>query len=118
MSLSPRGRSLLLVGLLLALVGGGVAAYFLWWRQGDPPLPKRGEPLYKEYVRVFYVGVSALDAGEARKEQAEEKFSQAIKLVPGEPAGWANRALVYLRDHKPKLAAPDLKRAKELAPES
>src|SRR5262249_37580402 len=116
MSLSPRNRWLLLVAGLLALVGGGVAAYFVWFRPAA--LPEPGSRLYKEYVRAFQVGVAALDAGDLNKDLAESKLSRAVELVPGEPAGWANRGLARLRNREYPQAAQDLKRAKQLAPES
>jgi len=96
-----------------ALVGVGVGVYFLWPR--PPRLPARGSQAYLEYQRAFQVGTAALDAG--RDDLALKHLDRAVELVPGEPAGWANRGLYHLRKNNIDLANKDLKRANELAPE-
>src|SRR5436309_12139142 len=102
MSLSPRNGRLLLVVVLLALVGGGVGAYFLWFREA--PLPGPDSPEYQEYLRAFQVGVAALDTKD-REALAQEKLARAVELIPGEPAGWANLGLLRLRNNEFDQAA-------------
>jgi tetratricopeptide (TPR) repeat protein len=103
-----------IVALLAA--GLGVGGY-LWWRRSQAPeLPQPGTPLYQEYVEAFQVGVAALDAD--RYDIANRKLTLAIEKIPEEPAAWADRGLLHLRNHEPKEAARDLKRAQELAPDS
>lgn len=115
MQSSSRGR-LALVGLLLLLAAGGVAAYFIW-QQFFGKLPDANSAEYKEYVRAFQVGLTALDVPE-QSGLARQKLDAAINLIPGEPAAWANRGLLNLRQNDLKNAAKDLQRAKDLAPES
>lgn len=112
MDISPKGRrNLRILGLVLVLAGGGVAAYLLWPR----PLPEPGSPKYVEYVRAFQVGVAALDAP-ARRPLAQANLDRAIELIPSEPAGWANRGLLYLRTNDLPKAERDLAQADKLAP--
>jgi Tfp pilus assembly protein PilF len=114
MSSSPRNRRLLLLAGLLVLAGGGVAAYFLWFRSA--PLPGPDSPVYQEYLRAFQVGVAALDT--PRDDVARKHLTRAVELIPGEPAGWANLALLKLRKNEKEKAARDLQRAQRLAPDS
>src|SRR5262245_27636055 len=115
MQSSNRGR-VVLVALLLFLAASGVAGYFLWQRfHGKPPDANSAE--YKEYVRAFQVAVTALHITE-QSGLARQKLDAAIKLIPGEPAAWANRGLLNLRQNDLTNAAADLQRAKSLAPES
>ena len=106
-------RVLLLLGLVVT-IGVGIAVYF--WLANRHTLPGRDSSKYQAYQRAFQVGVAALDAG--REDVARKNLDQAIELIPDEPAGWANRALLHLRKNNLKEAAADLKRAQELAPES
>src|SRR5579885_3133318 len=96
------------VGLLAA----GAIGYWLWSRNG---LPAPGSPEYEQYVDAFQVGLAALDSNVT--EIAEEKLTQAVKIIPGEPAGWADRGIVYLRSGRLKEAAQDLNEAIRLAPD-
>ena len=97
MDTSPqRRRIILMLSLTLALALTGTAAYFLWPR--PPALPQPGSPRYVEYVHTFQVGVAALDSG-MRPELALPKLTHAIDLIPDEPAGWANRGLLHLRNN-------------------
>ncbi len=111
--MTSRTRWALVAVALIILVGAAAAAYFRWLRPG---LPEPGTPLYGEYLRAFQVGVAALDTD--RKDLARQRLDRAIELVPAEPAAWADRGLVYLRDNDLGKAAGDLKRASSLAPES
>jgi tetratricopeptide (TPR) repeat protein len=112
MSFSARKHRLVLLGLTLFLGGAGVAAYFLWPRKH--PLPARGSPQYQEHLRAFQVGVAALDAGQ--HTVALKSLEQAVKLIPDEPAGWANLGLLHLRKNEFDQAAKELKKAKEQTP--
>src|SRR5262249_39954482 len=114
---TPSQRSVLLlvlVVLVVGAVGGGV--YFLLRKKPPPELPGPDSPVYLEYVHAFQVGVAALDA--ANYDLALKRLTEAIEKVPGEPAGWANRGLVHLRENRLKEAAADLRKARELAPDS
>src|SRR3954454_11516837 len=110
-----RPRLLLLV-LLVVVAGAGGGAYLLWWNKRPPELPGPGSPVYQEYVEAFQIGVASLDA--ANYDLALDRLTKAIEKIPEEPAGWANRGLVHLRENRLKETAADLKRAHELAPES
>src|SRR6516162_750436 len=111
--MSPRMRLVLVAAVLVALAGAGVAAYMIWFRVR---LPQPGSPEYDHYLDTFYVGTAMVDSD--RKEVALARLDKAIELVPHEPAAWANRGLVYLRDNDKASAARDLKRAAQLAPDS
>ena len=106
-------RLVLVAAVLVALAGAGVAAYMMWFRVR---LPQPGSPEYDHYLDAFYVGTAMVDSD--RKEVALARLDKAIELVPHEPAAWANRGLVYLRDNDKASAARDLKRAAQLAPDS
>jgi len=90
-----------------------VAGYLVWGRAG---LPAFGSALYEEYVEAFQVGVAALDADVP--QVAEENLTRAIGLVPKEPAGWADRGLLYLRMGRLPEAANDIEQAHRLAPDA
>jgi Flp pilus assembly protein TadD len=110
-------RRLVLFGAitLVLLVGGAVAALFYYYRTRDR-LPEPGTPRYNQYVEAFFVGTAALEAG--LRPQAEEDLTRAVELVPGEPAGWANRGILYMRTDRRNEAARDLKKAQKLAPDN
>src|SRR5437762_12437689 len=112
MPASNRGRVLLIV-LTVALAAAG---YFIW-RHYAAQLPGVDSPTYQQYVRAFQVAVTALDVPE-QSGLAQQKLDIAIKLVPGEPAAWANRGLLNLRQNSLEAAATDLQHAKAMAPES
>jgi Tfp pilus assembly protein PilF len=109
MPLSARSRRILWTTLGLALIVGG-AAVLVWLVS----LPRPGSALYEEYAEAFQLGVAALDVDKA--DTAEPNLSKAINLIPTEPAGWANRGLLYLRNNQLDKAAHDLAKAHELAP--
>jgi tetratricopeptide (TPR) repeat protein len=114
MNLPSRSRRILVV-LSLILGGGGIAAFIFWPR--STPLPQPGSPTYDQYLRAFQVGVAAEDTV-VMHLLAREKLDRAIELIPEEPAAWANRGLLNLRQSDVKHAAVDLRRAGALAPES
>ena len=110
-------------GVLIALVGvvvvvlAGVVGLYQWWANH---LPQQGQPRYEQYAEAFEIGTAALDAGSTLHQTAEEQLTQAIKLVPQEPAAWANRGLLYLRKspQQKERAAADLAQANRLAPDN
>src|SRR4030095_4913838 len=79
-------------------------------------LPARSSAEYNELVRIFYVGLAALQV--VHDIQAESKLSQFTQLAPAEPAGWANWGLLALRQRNFEPAAERLERARSLAPEN
>jgi tetratricopeptide (TPR) repeat protein len=95
---SLRRRLLTLLLVVVAVVGVGAGLYFLIrGKSRNDDLPPRGSAIYKKYVRAFQVGLVALEAG---LSPAEGKLREATELIPGEPAGWANLALLHLRRGK------------------
>ena len=67
-------------------------------------------------VRAFYIGLAALQVGD--DVRADAKLAEVTKLVPPEPAGWANWGLLALRQRNFDAAAERLERARSLAPEN
>jgi tetratricopeptide (TPR) repeat protein len=112
---SPRWRIIAPV-LILVLAGLGVGGYFLYQRHKLTQLPEPGSVLYKEYLHDFQIGLAALDVGQT--EIANEKLTAAIDKVPEEPAAWANRGLLHLRQMELDEARKDLAQAQKLAPEN
>jgi Tfp pilus assembly protein PilF len=110
---SPALRRTLFVLLAVALIAAGVAGFKLW---SQNQLPGPGSPRYEEFVDAFQIGLAALDAGVT--QIAEENLTRAVEMVPGEPAGWADRGLHYLRTSRLNDAARDLEQARRLAPEN
>jgi Tfp pilus assembly protein PilF len=79
-------------------------------------LPDKSSPKYTQAVSAFYVGLGALQVGD--DIHAESKLSEFTALVPDEPAGWANWAVLALRQRKLDAAAQRLERALALAPKN
>lgn len=79
-------------------------------------LPDKSSPEYVEALRVFYVGLSALQVGD--DVRAEAKLKETTRLAPDEPAAWANLGLLYLRQREFDRAAENLEKAKQLAPDN
>jgi Tfp pilus assembly protein PilF len=75
-----------------------------------PKLPKKNSKEYAEAVSAFYIGLGALQVGD--DVHAESKLSELTTLVPDEPAGWANWAVLALRQRKLDVAEQRLLRAK------
>jgi len=123
----PKRRRLAVIVLFLVILTGG-AVVLLLMKERPPavisadkatdsaPLPEPGSALYEKYAQIFLLAVAALD--EEQDRLAGDKLSEAIELVPGEPAARANRGLLRLRHNKFSEAAADLDRAKKLAPDS
>ena len=76
-------------------------------------LPENGSKAYANVVSAFYVGLAALQVGD--DVHAESKLSELTRLVPAEPAGWANWGVLALRQRNYDLAAQRLERARDLA---
>jgi len=98
-------------GALAVVAVGLMVAYFLW-----PHSPAPGSAKYEMYVEAFETGSAALDL--SRDEIALASLSRAIEQLPQEPAAWANRGLLFLRQGRAAEAERDLNKAHELAPES
>jgi len=104
---------------LLVIIGAGIALYFYFARKPKPPLPLPGpdNPKYEEYASAFLLGTAYLDVG--LNEQAQHNLTKAIELIPEEPAAWANRAILSMREgNRLKQAAADLAKARDLAPDN
>jgi tetratricopeptide (TPR) repeat protein len=82
----------------------------------EAQLPAKSSKEYDEVVRAFYVGLAALQVGD--DVRADSKLAQVAKLVPTEPAGWANWGLLALRQRNFDAAAERLERARSLAPDN
>src|SRR5262249_4931491 len=82
----------------------------------SPKLPEKGSKAYSDTVSAFYVGLAALQVGD--DVHAESKLSEITRLVPAEPAGWANWGVLALRQRNYDTAAQRLKQAQDLAPQS
>jgi Tfp pilus assembly protein PilF len=77
-------------------------------------LPEKGSQTYNQAVSSFYVGLAALQVG--HDIYAEDKLSHLTKLVPDEPAGWANWGVLALRQRNYDQAEERLQKARDLAP--
>jgi cytochrome c-type biogenesis protein CcmH/NrfG len=67
-------------------------------------------------VTAFYTGLAAIQA--SIEVTAEEAMLRVTKLVPQEPAAWANLGLLAFRRTAFDLAAERLQKARRLAPEN
>lgn len=79
-------------------------------------LPHKGTQAYTQVVTTFYVGLAALQVGD--DVRAQEKLAELVKLVPVEPAGWANWGVLALRQRNYDAAAERLEKAHDLSPEN
>ncbi|WP_348270092.1 FG-GAP-like repeat-containing protein [Edaphobacter paludis] len=77
-------------------------------------LPDKSSQTYSDFVSSFYVGLAALQVGD--DVRADSSLAQATKLVPAEPAAWANWGILALRQRNFDVAAQRLDRARSLAP--
>jgi tetratricopeptide (TPR) repeat protein len=78
--------------------------------------PDPSSPTYREAVAAFYTGLAAIQA--SADLIAEEHLLRVTRLVPQEPAAWANLGLLALRRTALDLAAERLQKARALAPAS
>ena len=81
-----------------------------------PKLPDKSSKEYGDVVSAFYVGLAALQVGD--DVHAESRLSEVTRLVPAEPAGWANWGILALRQRNYDAAAQRLERARDLAPKN
>ena len=88
----------------------------LWACGKAGKLPQPGTKEYAHAISAFYVGLGALEVG--NDVTADAKFSEFTTLVPGEPAGWANWAVLALRQRKLDVARERLERARSLEPDN
>ena len=79
-------------------------------------LPKKSSKEYNEAVRVFYVGLAALQVGD--DVRADSKLKSFTELVAAEPAGWANWGVLALRQRNFDDADSRFERARTLATEN
>ena len=81
-----------------------------------PKLPDKSSKEYGNVVSAFYVGLAALQVGD--DVHADSRLSEVTRLVPAEPAGWANWGILALRQRNYDTAAQRLDRARDLAPQN
>jgi Flp pilus assembly protein TadD len=77
-------------------------------------LPETNSKVYSDYLSTFYVGLAALQVGDDIR--AEASLGDAARLIPAEPAAWADWGILALRQGNFDLAAQRLNRARDLAP--
>ncbi len=109
--LAPRILLVAVAAVALLLLAG--VAYLVGHHAS---LPAPGSEKYEQYVEAFDVGIAALDADVP--QIAQESLTKAIDLVPSEPAAWADRGLLLIRDGRLDEALADLHKAERLAPDN
>ena len=77
-------------------------------------LPDSNSKTYSVYLSTFYVGLAALQVGD--DVRADSSLGDAVKLVPAEPAAWADWGVLALRQGNFDAAAQRLNRARGLSP--
>ena len=92
--------------LALACLSGGC----------DTHVPAPGSRAYRRAVADFYTGLAALDVGAS--DRAAAALARMTESVPGEPAGWANMALLQFSLGREEEAIRSMERAQGLAPEN
>jgi tetratricopeptide (TPR) repeat protein len=91
-----------------------MAAILLGGCHPSDRLPDKNSRTYSDYLSVFYVGLAALQVGD--DVRADASLGDAAKLVPAEPAAWADWGILALRQGNFDVAAQRLNRARDLAP--
>ena len=81
---------------------------------GPSDLPGPESAPYDEAVAAFWRGLAAVEVGET--SMAAASFGRVSELAPGEPAGWANLAVVALQRGEFDEAAGAVQRALALPP--
>src|SRR5262245_25660847 len=99
-----------------AVICVAVAIGVIELRRTGQTLPGPGTPLYEDYAEAFEVGTAGLDVD--RPDIAQSNLDRAIEKIPQDPAAWANRGLLHLRQNRLDDAAKDLGKAQSLAPDS
>lgn len=99
-------------------VAGILAAsvFFIAGCRSGGKLPSESSQTYADFVSSFYVGLAALQVGD--DVRADSSLDQATKLVPAEPAAWANWGILALRQRSFDAADQRLDRARTLAPKN
>lgn len=105
----PRSASLLTLLALSLVIGASVSC-----RRDNLPDPSSKE--YRDVVSAFYTGLASLEVGD--DSRAECYLTWTTQLAPEEPAGWADRGLLLLRQREFDKAFEDLERARTLAPDN
>ncbi|MDE3257110.1 MAG: FG-GAP-like repeat-containing protein [Gemmatimonadota bacterium] len=82
----------------------------------DTHVPEPGSEAYRQAVTDFYTGLAALDVG--AHDRAAAALSRLTANVPGEPAGWANLALLQFSLGREEEAIRSMERAQGLTPEN
>lgn len=82
----------------------------------DNRLPAVSSPQYLETVSAFNVGLAALQVGDDLT--ADARLGQTTQLAPDEPAGWANWAVLAMRQQHFDAARERLQRALAIEPGS
>lgn len=83
---------------------------------GSADLPDPGSEAHRRAVTTFHVALAWARVGLER--EAEERWMETVAAAPGEPAAWADLAVLALRRNEPDLAAERMERAVALAPGS
>jgi tetratricopeptide (TPR) repeat protein len=84
--------------------------------RSDDDLPDPSSQTYRDAVAAFHTSLAAIQAGV--EVVAEEEMLRVAKLVPQEPAAWANLGLLAFRRTAFDVAAERLQKARALAPEN
>src|SRR6201999_1044931 len=79
-------------------------------------LPDVSSPQYGEFIRVFYVGLAGLQTG--ADDPAKQNLPQATQVAPGEPASWADLAVLAVRQQDYDTAFKNADQARTLAPDN
>src|SRR5580658_9286807 len=93
-----------------------MAAILLGGCHSSDRLPDKNSKTYSDYLSTFYVGLAALQVGD--DVRADASLGDAAKMVPAEPAAWADWGVLALRQRNFDAAAQRLDRARNLAPSS
>lgn len=75
-------------------------------------LPEATSPEYANFVRAFYVGLAGLQTG--ADDPARQNLTQAAQIAPGEPASFANLAVLSLRQQDYDSAFRNADQARQL----
>lgn len=105
---SAAGRSLMSILLLTYILGSSGC-------DKSPSLPDPSSSDYKDVVRAFYVGLTALQVGDDAR--ADANLAAVARIASAEPAGWADWGVLALRQRNFDVAAQRLERARDLAPQ-
>jgi tetratricopeptide (TPR) repeat protein len=100
----------------MLLVLSGALALLSLSCNSAPKFPEKNSKAYEDVVSSFYVGLSALQVGD--DVHAESKLAEVTRLVPEEPAGWANWGILALRQRNYDTAAQRFQKARDLAPKN